>query len=154
MQEEGVDYFDTYVATLRAATFHTIFALVAFHGWPLYQVDVTGAFLHSLLQDDFYMEAPHCLYDGQICKLLKSLYGLKQAPYLWYQALAKALGFLYLHADHCCFTNADRDVFVLVFVDDIQITGLNTAAIETLRDGPTEDQRRQRLNQQSISSLA
>ena len=138
MQEEGVDYFDTYAATLRAATFRTIFALVAFHGWPLYQVDVNGAFLHSLLQDDIYMEAPHGFYDGQICKLLKSLYGLKQAPYLWYQALAKALealGFLCLHADHCCFTNADRDVFVLVFVDDIQITGPNVTAIETLRDG-------------------
>jgi len=54
------------------------------------------------------------------------------------QALAKALealGYLYLHADHCCFTNADRDVFVLVFVDDIQITGPNISAIETLRDG-------------------
>ena len=63
---------------------------------------------------------------------------MKQAPYLWYQALAKALGalgFLCLHADHCCFTNADRDVFVLVFVDDIQITGPNIIAIETLRDG-------------------
>jgi Reverse transcriptase (RNA-dependent DNA polymerase) len=54
------------------------------------------------------------------------------------QALAKALealGFLCLHADHCCFTNADRDVFVLVFVDDIQITGPNISAVETLHDG-------------------
>lgn len=54
------------------------------------------------------------------------------------QALAKALealGFLYLHADYCCFTNADRDVFVLVLVDDIQMTGPNISAVETLRDG-------------------
>ena len=138
MQEEGVDYFETYAATLHPGTFRTVFALVAYHGWPLYQADITGAFLHSLLQDDIYMEAPHGFYNGQICKLLKSLYGLKQAPYLWYQALAKVLetlGFLCLHADHCCFTNKDHDVFVLVFVDDLQITGPNTSAIDALRAG-------------------
>jgi len=138
IQEEGVDYFETYAATLHPGTFRTVFALVASYGWPLYQADITGAFLHSLLQDEIYMEAPHGFYNGQICKLLKSLYGLKQAPYLWYQALAKALetlGFLCLHADHCCFTNNDHDVFVLVFVDDLQITGPNTSAIDALRAG-------------------
>ena len=99
MQEEGIDYFETYAATLRSGTFRTVFALAAYYGWPLYQADITGAFLHSLLQDEIYIEAPHGFYSGQICKLLKSLYGLKQAPYLWYQALAKALealGFLCL----------------------------------------------------------
>jgi transposase InsO family protein len=138
MQQEGIDYFETYAATLRSGTFRTVFALVAHYGWPLYQADITGAFLHSLLQDDIYMEAPHGFYSGQICKLLKSLYGLKQAPYLWYQALAKALealGFLCLNADHCIFTNKDHDVFVLVFVDDLQITGPNTSAIDALRAG-------------------
>jgi transposase InsO family protein len=138
MQEEGIDYFETYAATLRSGTFRTVFSLVAHYGWPLYQADITGAFLHSLLQDEIYMEAPHGFYTGQICKLLKSLYGLKQAPYLWYHALAKALealGFLCLNADQCVFTNKEHDVFVLVFVDDLQITGPNTSAINALRAG-------------------
>jgi hypothetical protein len=138
MQEEGIDYFETYAATLRSSTFRTVFALVAHYDWPLYQADVTGAFLHSLLQQDIYMEAPHGFYSEQICKLRKSLYGLKQAPYLWYQALStalEALGYLCLHADHCTFTNKTHDVFILVFVDDLQITGPNTSAIDTLRAG-------------------
>ena len=136
MQQEGIDYFETYAATLRTSSFRTIFPLVAHHGWPLYQADITGAFLHSLLQEDIYMEPPHGFYDGCICKLQKSLYGLKQAPYLWYQSLARVLedlGFLCLNADHCIFTNKTRNVFILVFVDDIQITGSNTTAIDALR---------------------
>jgi hypothetical protein len=82
------------------------------------------------------MEAPHSFYSEQIYKLRKSLYGLKQAPYLWYQALSTALevlGYLCLHADHYTFTNKTHDVFVLIFVDDLQITGPNTLVIDTLR---------------------
>jgi hypothetical protein len=82
------------------------------------------------------MEALHGFYSEQICKLRKSLYGLKQAPYLWYQALStilKALRYLYLHADHYTFTNKTYDVFILVFINDLQITGLNTLVIDTLR---------------------
>jgi hypothetical protein len=138
MQEEGIDYFETYAATLRSSTFRTVFALVAHYNWLLYQADVTGAFFHSLLQQDVYIEAPHGFYSEQICKLRKSLYGLKQAPYLWYQALStalEALGYLCLHADHCTFTNKTHDVFILVFVDDLQITSPNTLAIDTLRAG-------------------
>jgi hypothetical protein len=37
-------------------------------------------------------------------------------------------------ADHSGFTKADREVFVFVF-DEIQITGPNISAVETLRDG-------------------
>ena len=49
MQQEGIDYFETYAATLRSGTFRTVFALVAYYGWPLYQADITRAFLYSLL---------------------------------------------------------------------------------------------------------
>jgi hypothetical protein len=82
------------------------------------------------------MEALHGFYSEQICKLRKSLYGLKQVLYLWYQALSttlEALGYLYLHVDHYTFINKTHDVFVLVFVDDLQITGPNTSAIDILR---------------------
>jgi len=138
MQELGIDYTDTYAATLRTPTFRILFALAAYYGWAILQADVTGAFLHSLLQHDIYVEAPHGFFKGLICKLKKSLYGLKQAPFLWYQTFARALedlGFLSLNADACCFTNKGHDVFVLVFVDDIQFTGPNVQSIEALRKG-------------------
>ncbi|HEY5744748.1 MAG TPA: reverse transcriptase domain-containing protein [Chryseolinea sp.] len=139
MQQEGIDYFDTYAATLFTTTFRVIFSLAASHGWKLYQMDVIGAFLHGKLKVEIYMEAPKGFYgEKQICKVLKSIYGLKQAPYLWFEALSKALnklGFFSIKADVCCFMNKEKDVFVLVFVDDLQITGPNTKAIEQLQNG-------------------
>jgi hypothetical protein len=139
MQQEGVDYFDTYAATLFPTTFRSVFSLVASRGWKLYQMDVTGAFLHSLIDSEIYMEPPEGFYQkGLICKMEKSIYGLKQAPYLWFESLSKVLtdlGYHSLQSDRCCFTNDAKDVIILVFVDDIQVTGPNTKAIEDLQTG-------------------
>ena len=139
MQQEGVDFFDTFAATLFPSTFRTVFALAASRGWPIYQMDVTGAFLHSLLDSEIYTTPPEGFYpSGSVCKIKKSIYGLKQAPYLWFESLGKALadlGFHSLHSDQCCFTNTSRDVIVMVFVDDIQITGPNTKGIQDLQSG-------------------
>jgi Reverse transcriptase (RNA-dependent DNA polymerase) len=139
MQQEGVDYFDTYAATLFPTTFRSVFSLVASRGWKLYQMDVTGAFLHSLIDSEIYMEPPEGFYQkGLICKMEKSIYGLKQAPYLWFESLSKVLtdlGYHSLQSDRCCFTNDAKDVIILVFVDDIQVTGPNTKAIKDLQTG-------------------
>jgi len=69
MQQEGIDYFETYAATLFPTTFRIVFSLAASNGWMLYQMDVTGAFLHSLLDSDIYMEPPEEFYTkGLICR--------------------------------------------------------------------------------------
>jgi hypothetical protein len=139
MQQEGVDYLDTYAATLFSTTFRVIFSIAASRGWKLYQMDVTGAFLHSVLTNEIYMEAPHGYYvNNKICRVLKSIYGLKQAPHLWFESISGALhklGFSSLQSDACCFTNQAQDVFVMVFVDDIQITGSNDHDIRILQTG-------------------
>jgi hypothetical protein len=102
-------------------------------------MDVTGAFLHSSLKNEIYMEAPHGFYrNNRICRVLKSIYGLKQAPHLWFKSISGALhklGFNSLQSDACCFTNKAQDVFVMVFVDDIQITGSNDRDIQILQTG-------------------
>ena len=139
MQQEGVDFFDTFAATLFPSTFRTVFALAASRSWPIYQMDVSGAFLHSLLDSEIYMTPPEGFYpSGSVCKIQKSIYGLKQAPYLWFESLCKVLadlGFHSLHSDQCCFINAAQDVIVMVFVDDIQVTGPNAKGIEDLQSG-------------------
>jgi hypothetical protein len=142
MQQEGVDYFDTYAATLQPTTFRMIFSLAASRGWPMYQMDVTGAFLHSLIDSEVYIEPPEGFYPpGVVCHVHKSIYGLKQAPHLWFESLTKALAdlkFRSVHSDPCCFTNEARDVFLMVFVDDFRITGPNNQAIDELRSGLRE----------------
>ena len=66
-----------------------------------------------------------------VCKLNKSLYGLKQAPRAWYDKLFQtlvSLGFTNSQSDCSLFVNFQPfPVLVLVYVDDILVTGPNTS---------------------------
>ena len=71
-------------------------------------------------------------------KLQKSLYGLKQASQNWFSKLSHALqeaGFSQSKADYSLFTwiTTASSTYVLVYVDDILITGNDPKAITTLK---------------------
>ena len=73
----------------------------------------------------------------QVCKLHKSLYGLKQALRAWFEKLQTALlnlRFTSMKSDHSLFTQhtPHSTTFVLVYVDDILITGSNKEFVESL----------------------
>ena len=77
-------------------------------------------------------------FTTQVCKLKESLYGLKQSPRQWFDKLSSALlSFVYQQskADYSLFTkqNAEGFTAVLVYVDDLMITGNDAAQIETLK---------------------
>ncbi|KAM1714592.1 hypothetical protein ACFX11_025429 [Malus domestica] len=67
-----------------------------------------------------------------VCQLRKSLYGLKQAPRAWFDKLFQALlqfGFVQSSSDVSLFVlNGSSPVIVLVYVDDILVTGPNSSA--------------------------
>ena len=72
---------------------------------------------------------------GFVCKLNKSLYGLKQAPRAWYEKLKSCLlqwNFVNSRADPSLFlkTTSSAMIMVLIYVDDILITGPNSAELE------------------------
>lgn len=76
---------------------------------------------------------------GEVCKLVKSLYGLKQALREWNVELCHQLfaqGFTQSSSDHCLFTRGSSSTFicVLVYVDDILITGPSQELIDELKD--------------------
>lgn len=70
------------------------------------------------------------------CKLNKVLYGLRQAPRAWFQTLKQhlvtQLGFLASKADSSLFIRVSEGKYLLlmVFVDDIVITGSHDQYIE------------------------
>ncbi|PKU83901.1 Retrovirus-related Pol polyprotein from transposon TNT 1-94 [Dendrobium catenatum] len=110
------------------------------HNWVVSQLDISNAFLHGDLHDEVYMKQPRGFEDSQhpqyVCKLHKSIYGLKQSPRLWYHKLTQSLiqiGFIFSKADPSLLlhTQADAQVFVLIYVDDILITGNNKLQIQT-----------------------
>ncbi|XP_071718669.1 uncharacterized mitochondrial protein AtMg00810-like [Rutidosis leptorrhynchoides] len=76
---------------------------------------------------------------SKVCKLKKSLYGLKQAPRQWFAKLSAALlsfGYQQSKTDYSLFTKRDADQFtaILVYVDDLLITGNSSAHIQALKD--------------------
>jgi Reverse transcriptase (RNA-dependent DNA polymerase) len=69
-----------------------------------------------------------------VCKLNKALYGLKQSPRAWYNKLWDTLfqlGFVTSVSDPSLFIFChDTDVaYLLVYVDDIVLTGNNKALL-------------------------
>ena len=67
--------------------------------------------------------------DGQenlVCKLRKSIYGLKQSPRCWNSALnaqQKTMGFNQSASDPCIYTSLEEMFILVVYVDDITLTG-------------------------------
>lgn len=97
--------------------------------------------MHGTLDETVYMRQPpgyvHSLYPGYVCQLKKSLYGLRQAPGAWYSMLFSFLvqhGFTQSKADTSLFFNhlGSHIVLVLVYVDDIIITGSDSIAITSV----------------------
>jgi Reverse transcriptase (RNA-dependent DNA polymerase) len=60
-----------------------LLAIIVFHDYEIWQMDVKTAFLNENFEEDMYMIQPTGFEDpknaGKVCKLLKSIYGLKQA---------------------------------------------------------------------------
>lgn len=140
-QEEGIDYTEVFSPVAKMVTVRVLFAIAASYNWSIHQVDVNNAFLHGFLHDDIYMKPPQGYtkaQPGQVCKLVKSLYGLKQASREWNHEFSRVLlaqGFTQSPHDHCLFIRGAGDQFVgiLVFVDDVLLTGPNDTLIDELK---------------------
>ena len=80
-QMEGVDFDETYSPVIKPTTIRTILAIVVVQHWPIRQLDVKNAFLHSYLRETVYMEQPPGFtnpeFPHHVCRLKRALYGLK-----------------------------------------------------------------------------
>jgi hypothetical protein len=142
-QVEGLDYNETFAPIAKMVTVRTFLAVAAAaaKSWELHQMDVHNAFLHGDLEEEVYMKMPPGFRSptlNQVCRLRKSLYGLRQAPRCWFAKLAGALkqyGFQQSHSDYSLFTlhKGTLQLHVLVYVDDLIISGNNSAAIHTFK---------------------
>jgi hypothetical protein len=134
---------DTASPTPSAISLRWMFALAAKEGWSLDQLDISSAFLHGLIDREKYI----CLPPGfegdpkeDACKLNKALYGLAISPLCWFTTLntfLKSLGYKPSPREPCVYakknpTNLNKVVLILVFVDDILITGSDSEGIKNL----------------------
>lgn len=91
----GLDYEDTFIPVVKAATIRIILSIAVSKSWGMRQLDVKNTFLHGVLEEDVFMKQPPRYVDPRsphlVCKLDKALYGLKQAPRAWYSRLSVKL---------------------------------------------------------------
>jgi Reverse transcriptase (RNA-dependent DNA polymerase) len=106
-------------------------------------MDVKNVFLQGTLEEEVYMALPpgyqtHIKDNNIVCKLNKSIYGLKQSPRAWYAKLSNSLlshNFIKSSVDSSLFIKHSHNTttLVLVYVDDIIITGNNEIEIDNVK---------------------
>ncbi|GJV10853.1 putative RNA-directed DNA polymerase [Tanacetum coccineum] len=140
-QKEGIDFDETFSPVVKIVTVRCLINLAVQNSWPLFQLDVNNAFLYGDLSETVYMDLPEGYFspnDKRVCRLKKSLYGLKQAPRQWNAKLTHTLiehGFKQSKSDYSLFTKSEKGSFIvlLVYVDDIIVTGNNVDSIESFK---------------------
>ncbi|RVW63728.1 Retrovirus-related Pol polyprotein from transposon RE2 [Vitis vinifera] len=76
---------------------------------------------------------------GLVCRLRRSLYGLKQSPRAWFgrfSSVVQEFGMLRSTADHSVFyhhNSLGQCIYLVVYVDDIVITGSDQDGIQKLK---------------------
>ena len=141
-QKKGLDYDQVFSPVVKPATIRVMLSLALSKGWCVRQFDFNNAFLNGDLQEDVYMVQPEGFRSSKpnlVCKLQRALYGLKQAPRAWYSKLSSTLhkfGFCNTKSDASLFTRFTNSsaIYILVYVDDILITGNNPTEISNLID--------------------
>jgi hypothetical protein len=140
-QQEGIDYLETFSPVIKPTTVRLVLTIAVSYGWTIHQLDVHNAFLYGILQEEVYMAQPPGFVDpalpSHVCRLHKSLYGLKQAPRAWYNRLSEfllSIGFQASKGDTSLFilSHDGAMIYLLVYVDDILLTGSNSAVLHRL----------------------
>ena len=141
-QVEGVDYEETFAPTARYTSIRCVLALAAHNKWPIFQMDVKSAFLNGDLKEEVYVEQPPGFEISEqkdmVYRLHKALYGLKQAPKAWHDKIDTfflSLGFQNCYADSNLYIFSQDNLLCLIilYVDDLLITGSLASKIEELR---------------------
>src|SRR6266481_1545909 len=103
-----------------------ILAMANHLDWEIEMMDVKGAYLNSILDEEIYMAQPNHFNDrsGHILKLVRAIYGLKQGGCVWHQKLCHILeniGFTRSTADECVYIKKAHNstLIITIYVDDL-----------------------------------
>lgn len=79
-QKYGIDFHDIFSPVAKIVILRCLLSFATKLNWPLYQMDVTNAFLEGALDEDIYTVVPQgyeIKEESKVCRLLKYFYGLQ-----------------------------------------------------------------------------
>ena len=141
-QAYGEDYDETFSPVVKMGTIRLVLSLAVQRGWSLSQLNVKNAFLHGDLKEKVYIEKPLGYAENNpethVCRLRRAIYGIKQASRSWFDSFSievQRYGFVRSQLDHLLFIFREHQVstLLLIYVDDIIITGSSCKHIETTK---------------------
>jgi len=135
-QTYSIDYFETFPPIAKINSIKILFSIVVNLSWSLFQLDVNNT-LYGDLQEEVYIEQPPSYVaqgETKVCHLKKAIHGLKQNPMAWFEKFSLTISgicFHRFHLDHSIFIRRIRSsiVVLVVYVDDILLTGSDSAGI-------------------------
>lgn len=138
-QMEGIDFLETFSPVIRPTTIRTVLTIAIVKGWSLRKLDVKNAFLRGFFYKIVFMEQPpgftNDKFPNHVCLLKRSLYGLRKCPRTWFDRLSS---FILDYGFQCSITDlsmfvyniVDSIMILLVYVDDIIVTGSDTQMVD------------------------
>jgi hypothetical protein len=142
----GVDYDNTYTPVAKMASSRAIIAMANKLGLVLHQLDIKGAYLNGVLNENEVLYMAHALgykpsdAANRVLRLLKAIYGLKQATHRWYQKLRKifiSLGYKQSKVDQAVFykllPQVKQLIVIAVHIDDCTIAASTVCLVEDLK---------------------
>jgi len=139
-QRLGYDYNETFSPIIKLVTVRILLTLAITHKWKLQQLDVNNVILNGILQEEVFMTQPPGFETSNkqlVCKLNKAIYGLKQTPRSWFDKLRTTLLNNKFKSSKCdpslfVYSKSTTVIYMLVYVDDIIVTGNNSTFIKSL----------------------
>ena len=134
-QQYDSDYYDTFSLVAKIVFVRLLLSMAAVLSWPLFQLDIKNVFLHGDIAEKVYMEQPIGVVaqgeSGLVCKLRRSLHDLKKSSgawFSWFSSVVQEFGMIRSIADHFVsyhHSSTGQCIYLIVYVDDIVITGSN-----------------------------
>lgn len=136
-QKYGLDYDEVFAPVAKPFTFRIMLTIAGMENLEILHYDFKTAFLNSNLNEEIYLKQPEgYVKDGnenKVYKLNKCIYGLKQAARMWNSTIdlvLQEIGFSKGNFDQCLYINKTKNMYILIFVDDLLIACDNVTYIE------------------------
>ena len=125
-QMYDIDYTNIFASIVKFDTFRLFLIIVTLENLKCHQMNVNNVFTKSFLQKIIYMtfSLNVDLSFEQTLFIRRNLYELKQATRDWHKRCVKKLkrfDFEQCVVDSCMLRHKKRDIYLLVYVDDIAI---------------------------------